>query len=149
MAEPVEVAIQAALIAHLEALSFSPSNIDISYPNLAFTPPSPATPSASWLRVTFLQAPTLGLSVGHDGGANEHLGIMQVDVFWAMGSSEGPPGRTAAQIIEHFTRGTVVFSGSTRVAIDKAPFRGTLRQDDPWVMIPVSIPYHAYSPNPA
>lgn len=149
MAEPVEVAIYKALAEHLEALSFSPSVIPIAFPSMPFTPPveSSAVP-IKWLRVHHLPAPTAALSVDHSG-ANEYLGIMQVDVVHSAKFGEGPPARIASQVINHFTRGTVLTADGYVVRIDKPPFRSATRQDDPWIFIPVTIPWRSFADNPA
>jgi hypothetical protein len=35
------------------------------------------------------------------------------------------------------------------VRIVRTPYRGRILKDDPWIFIPVSIPYLAFSNNPA
>lgn len=146
MADAVEVAIESALLNRLAALTFSPA-IPVSVPNVAFTPPT-AAPGIVWLRGSFLPADTYALGLGYSS-TNQHYGIFQVDVFYNQGAGELAPGRIAAAVIAYFKRGTQLTKDGFRVEITKTPYRANMIKDDPWIMIPVSIPYKTYAPNPA
>lgn len=141
MPEPVEVAINAALIARAQAFATA-QGIAISLPNIAFTPPN-QTATAKWLRATFLPVPTVTLPVGD--GSDQYFGLLQIDVFHGQGSGEYAPGRIVSQIIDYFKRGTELNKDGFKVRIHKCPYRGSLIKDDPWVMIPVSIPYQCFA----
>lgn len=152
MPDAVEVAIESALLNRLVALTFSPV-IPLALPNVGtppsreFTPPA-AEPGANWLRATFLPADSFALGIDY-GSSNQHYGILQVDVLGYLGDGELAPGRIAASVIQWFKRGTKVTKDGFTAEVTRIPRRGTMVKDDPWVMIPVSIPYLAYAPNPA
>jgi hypothetical protein len=146
MPDAVEVAIESALLNRLNALTLSPA-VPVSLPNITFVPPT-AGQSVAWLRATFLPAATTELSVDYTG-SNQHYGIFQVDVFYGQGGGELAPARIAAAVIQWFKRGTKLTKDGFKVEVTRAPRRGSLLRDDPWQMLPVSIPYVAYAPNPA
>jgi hypothetical protein len=149
MADAIEVAIEGALLTRLRALTLSPA-VTVSLPNVPFTPPTPVTQTSAWLRATFLPAPSMAMGVQYDA-ANRHSGIFQVDVFYGQGGGELAPARIASTIIQWFPRGSRYSQDSATVEIgigNNIPRRGQMLKDDPWVMIPVSIPYVAYA-NPA
>ena len=146
MSDAAEVAIESALLAH--ATAFANNNgFDISLPNMAFSPPT-VSASAKWLRATFLPAQTATIAVGF-GSTNQHNGILQLDVFYGQGAGELAPGRIATDIIAWFKRGTEMDAAGFSVLIIRAPYRGPLLRSDPWMMLPVSIPYLAFATNPA
>lgn len=146
MSDAAEVAIESALLSH--AATFANNNsLTISLPNIAFSPPT-VSASAKYLRATFLPGPTATLGIGY-GSVNQHGGIFQMDVFYAQAAGELAPARIATDIISYFKRGTSLISGSFTVYITKAPYRGPMLKDDPWVMLPVSIPFIAFATDPA
>jgi len=74
MAEPVEVAIESALLTKAQAFAAAQSpTLAISLPNVAFTPPV-AGPAVKWLRATFMPAPTATLPVG--SGSDQYYGLL-------------------------------------------------------------------------
>jgi len=145
MAEPVEVAIENALLTKAQAFAAAQSPaIAISLPNVAFTPPA-QTSSAKWLRTTFMPAPTATLPIG--SGSDQYYGLMQIDVFYGQNSGEYAPGRIASAVIDYFKRGTVLTKDGFTVRIHKRPYRGPMIIDGSgWVQIPVTIPYQCFSP---
>jgi Bacteriophage related domain of unknown function len=146
MADPVEVAIEGALIDHLRALTLTPA-LTIAYPNVQFPPP-PATPTSGYLRATFLPADSFGLGIS-ESSSIQHYGLLQVDVFWGLFAGELVPARVASQIIAWFKRGTSMTRDGFLVNVIQTPYRRTMMRDDPWAIIPVRIPYIAFAPNPA
>lgn len=146
MPDPVEVAIESALINRLVALTFSPV-IPVALPNVTLTPAPIAGPGVKWLRATFLPADSFAIGISFDAH-NQHYGIFQVDVFYGQGSGELAPGRIAASIIAWFKRGTKLTKDGFIIECgvgNDVPKRGRLVEDDPWVMIPVSIPYRCFA----
>lgn len=141
MPEPVEVAINAALIARAQAFATA-QGIAISLPNIAFTPPT-AGQNVKWLRATFLPAPTSTLPVG--SGSDRYYGILQIDVFHGAGAGEYAPGRIASAVIEYFKRGTVMTKDGFTVRVYRRPSRGPMIKDDPWMMIPVTINFECFA----
>ena len=141
MPEPVEVAINAALIARAQAFATA-QGIAISLPNIAFTPPA-AGQNVKWLRATFLPAPTATLPVG--SGADRYYGILQIDVFHGAGAGEYAPGRIASAVIDYFKRGTAMTKDGFTVRVYRRPTRGPMIKDDPWMMIPVTINFECFA----
>jgi hypothetical protein len=150
MAEAVETAIQMALVLRAQqfAAAQSPA-LTIALPNIAFTPPN-ATPTAKYLRATFLPADTFSPGVSY-ASKNEHRGLLQVDVFYGFGGGEASPRRIADAIIAYFKRGTKVTKDGFTAEVILAPYCGPIVKDieGPWMMIPVRIPYLCIAPNPA
>jgi hypothetical protein len=142
MAEAVEVAIEYALLTQAQAFATAQS-LTISLPNTTFTQPT-ASPTAKWLRATFLPADslTLGLTAA---SSKRHYGLFQMDVFYGQGSGELAPARIASLIIAYFAMGTQLTKDGFTVTIPRQPYRGQMIKDDPWQMIPVRIPYHCYA----
>lgn len=144
MAEPVEVAIESALLTKAQAFAAAQSPaIAISLPNVAFTPPA-AGPNVKWLKASFLPAASFETGIAWNAH-NQHYGIMQLDVFYGQGAGEYAPGRMASAIIQYFARGTELMKDGYRVRIVKQPYRASMLKDDPWMMIPVSIPYLCFA----
>lgn len=142
MVDAPTVSIESALIDRLNALVLVPALL-VAQPNVKFTPPI-AGPNVGWLRGTFLPADSFELAVAHDG-LNQHYGIFQVDVLYGMGSGELAPGRVVASVLSWFQRGTRLVKNGIIVDIKRLPFRGRMINDDPWVMIPISIPYLSFT----
>jgi hypothetical protein len=144
MAEPVEVAIEYALLTKAQQFASSQSPaIAISLPNIAFTPPT-AGQNVKWLRATFLPAPSVETGIAWDAH-NRHYGLFQLDVFYGQGSGELAPGRLASAAMAYFGRGAKLTKDGATVLIHKQPYRGPMIKDDPWMMIPVSIPYLCFA----
>lgn len=141
MPEPVEVAIESALLARAQAFATA-QGIAISLPNVAFTPPV-AGANVKWLRVTFMPVPTATLPVG--SGADRYYGILQIDVFYGQGAGELAPGRIASQIIDYFKRGTEVTKDGFTTRVYRRPSRGPMIKDDPWMMIPITINFECFA----
>lgn len=142
MAEPVEVAINAALVARAQAFATA-QGIAISLPNIAFTPPT-AGQNTKWLRATFLPAPSVETGIAWNAH-NQHYGLFQLDVFYGQGAGEYAPGRIASAAIAYFVRGTKLTKDGFTVLIHKQPYRGPMIKDDPWQMLPVSIPFLSFA----
>lgn len=143
MADAAEVAVESALINRLKAFALSPA-IPLALPNVEFTNKPIAEPGNFWLRGTFLPANSLALGVAF-GSTNQHYGIFQVDVFYSQGSGELAPGRIATQLLAWFKRGTMMSKDGFDVLVNLQPYRSRMVKDDPWVMIPVSVPYLAFA----
>jgi len=149
MPDAVEVAIESALLAHAAAFANN-NSLTISLPNIAFTVPA-VSATAKYLRASFLPAPTnpLALSFTASKATNQHFGIFQVDVFYGQGGGEIAPARIAANIIEWFNPGTQLTGNGFTVQVIRPPYRGPILKTDPWMQLPVSIPYVSFAPNPA
>ena len=95
-----------------------------------------------------MPAPSIALGVAF-ADDNQHYGLFQLDVFAGQNGGELASARIAALAVASFKRGTVLTKDGFSVRIVKAPYRGPMLKDDPWIMIPVSIPYVCFAPNPA
>ena len=146
MPDAAEVAIEGALLDRLNALVLVPA-MPVSLPNIQFPPPQ-ATPTTGYLRATFLPADSVTLGLAR-GSSIQHYGLLRVDVFYGLFGGELAPNRVAASVISWFKRGTQLTRSGFTVNVFKAPFRGPMSREDVWVMIPVSIPYIAFAPDPA
>jgi hypothetical protein len=146
MTDSVEVAIESVLLNRLVAFCLSPA-IPLALPNIAFTPPAPS-PTTFWLKADWLPADSFSLSLANTGSV-QHYGILQVSVFYGQGSGELAPSRLATRIIELFPRNLALTKDGFVVQVWKHPFRARMMKDDPWVMIPVSVPYLTFAPHPA
>lgn len=144
MAEPVEVAIEYALLTKAQQFASSQSPaIAIALPNVAFTPPT-AGANVKWLRATFLPAPTTSLPTG--SGSDRYYGIMQIDVFHGQGAGELAPGRIASAVIDYFKRGTEVSKDGFTARVYRRPSRGPMIVDGGgWVQIPVTINFECFA----
>jgi hypothetical protein len=91
--------------------------------------------------------PTATLALG--SGANQHYGLMQIDAVYGQNAGEPAVRRLAAQIVSLFKRGSVFTKDGYAARIWKAPYLGPLMKDDPWVFVPVSIPFIAFATDPA
>ena len=149
MADPVDVAIESALLNRAVAFANSQSPaINIALPNVAdFTPPV-ATPTAKYLRATFLPAPTNGLGLS-TLSTNQLYGFLQIDVFWGLNAGELAPSRLASAILAYFKFQTTVTKDGFIGTVWKQPYRSPMMISDAWMQIPVTIPYIAFAPNPA
>jgi hypothetical protein len=141
MAEPIEVAIQKALVDRLLAFTASPA-IAVALPEVEFTQPA-NVPGAFWLKANFLPAPTLAIAVQFDAG-NQYQGIFQVSVFHARGQGEYKAARIASDVIVWFGRGTAVTQDGFTALIWKPPYRSPMLPNGAWAMIAVTIPYIAF-----
>lgn len=147
MPEPVEVAIESALLTCAQAFATAQA-LAISLPNVAFPGKNPDGSDKpmpdNYLRATFLPAPTANLSVG--SGSGRYYGIMQIDVFYKQNTGELAPGRIASAVISYFERGTVMTKDDFTVRINKRPYRGPMIVDGSGrVQIPVTIPFDCFA----
>ncbi len=146
MTEPVEVAIESALLTRARAFATAQS-LTIALPNVAFTAPL-ATPTAHYLEAHFLPAPTNGLGLSTDS-TNQHYGLLQISVYCGLGGGEYAPARIASAAIAYFKYRTAVTKDGFIATVWKQPYRGPAIKDATWLMIPVTIPYVCFAPNPA
>lgn len=149
MPDAAEVAIEYALLSRAKDFADG-EGVTIALPNMNADIPS-LTPTAKWLRANVMPAEpdTLGLS---DDSINQHIGLMQVDVFYGAQSAQGAgggfaaPARLASSVIAYFARGTEFSRDGFTVRIPRTPSRGQLlKDDDGWHMIPVRIPWRAFA----
>jgi len=146
MADPVEAAIKNALLQPLIGFCSSPA-IPLALPNIDFSQPTPAR-GALWLRATILPADSFAPSIGFDSTI-QHFGLMQVDIFYSENSGEIAPARIAGSLAMLYRRGTDLFDSGFKVNIYRAPTVRRAIKDEPWLMLPVVVPYQCFAPTPA
>lgn len=144
MSEAAEVAIKKCLLAKLATFltTLNPAP-PVSWPNMDFTKPE-VTKTTQWLRATIMPADSSPLGIRFTD-TMQHFGIFQVDVFQGQGIGELAPARLAASIIAYFPRGTRMNSDGFNVDILGAPYATPMLKDDPWVFVPVRIPYNCFA----
>jgi hypothetical protein len=148
MSDPIEVAIQKALTDRATAFATAQGmTAAISYPNVAFTPSAAkmGTVYGKWLQASFLPAPSFSTDIGFD--ENQHYGVFQLSVYWGAGAGEYEPRRLAAKIVAYFRAGTVIGANGLPVTIYDTPNIASGFKDDPWWVVPVSIPFKCFAPN--
>lgn len=143
MTDLVEVAITTALNTKLKAFATA-NSLRVAYPNVPFTAPKTSA-TALWLRANYLPADTVSLGVVYNSH-QQHYGFLQVDVMYSAGGGERPALRMAAALTAYFERGTRLTSDSFIIEVVRRPFRNSTLKDDPWIQIPVRIPYTCFSP---
>lgn len=125
----------------LGSLSTSPS-MPLAYPNVQYDPPA-----TGYLRATHLPNTTEQVTLG-DSGRNRHFGLLQVDVMWPKNGGNVAPMEIASQVIAHFKRGTSFTQNSVLILINSPPSVAPYIDADPFIQIPVTIPYQADTANP-
>jgi hypothetical protein len=141
MATYSDTKVWAALSARLESLTFSPA-LPISWPNGpnpdgGFTPPG----DRKWLRVNEIPASTTHFALS--GGTNEHIGLLQVDVFRPLNEGHVPAKETGGAIAAHFPVALRLFSEGVKVVVTRSELGPVLKQDTE-IMLPVTIRWRAF-----
>jgi hypothetical protein len=142
MPDPVEVAVETALLARAQAFATA-NSLQIAMPNVVFGGPAPST-TAKYLRASFMPAPSVEMGISFNSPV-QHYGFMQLDVFYGQGAGELAPARIVAAIIAYFPRGTAMVSDGFTVEVIKKAYRGPIIKDDPWTMIPTTIPFICFT----
>lgn len=144
MSEPVEVAIKKGLLGRLATFAAS-NSLTVSYPNTDFTKPEPGR-SVQWLRATILPADSQALGIAYTDN-QRHYGILQVDVFQGQGIGELAPSRVASALIAYFAIGTRITTDGFNIDVIgfNVPRVGPMIKDDPWVFVPVRIPFNCFA----
>jgi hypothetical protein len=135
MSEPLEVAIQKALWAQLNA---APSLGTIAPPMVKYTP----TAGASYLEARpVMRAPPEHPGLDHTD-SDRHRGIFQVDVVVPDdGKGEAPGLRLAASVVDRFAIGTELTANGYKLRINTKPSIAAVVRDGVWWRFPVSIKY--------
>lgn len=136
MTEPVDVAIQAALLGHLTtpALSGSPS---IAYPFVVFSP----IPGTAYLdaRPILRAEPDFP---SYELGSVVRRGVFQVDAVAPEQKGEAEGLRLAALVIERFPVGLVLtINNLYRLRVERPPWVASAIKDAVWIRYPVSVRY--------
>ena len=133
-----ESEVMAALFTRLASFVASPV-LPVSYPNVTFTPPA----NQRYLRAQFVPNTTNRVLIDTDG-PHQHLGFLQVSVYWAKGQGEAGPRAIASAIADHFPADLRLTSGGVSVRITARPSVRDLIIEDAAVQIPVLVAWEAW-----
>ena len=134
-----ESEIMAALFARVASFVASPA-LPVAWPNVAFTPPA----NQRYLRVQFVPNTTNRALIDSDG-PHQHLGLLQVSVYWTKGQGETSPRDIAGDLAAHFPCDLKLHSAGLTVRITKKPDVRDLIVEDAAIQIPVMIEYEAWA----
>lgn len=134
----VETDIMEALFTRLEALVLSPA-LPVAWPNLAFDPPA----DQRYLRVQFVPNLNIRLLIDSDG-PHQHLGLLQVSVYWTKGEGEAGAREVAGDVAAHFAADLRLTAGGISVRITKNADARDMIVEDAAVQVPVMISWEAY-----
>lgn len=141
MATGTDATILAALLAHLEQLTFTPA-LQIAMPGVDF-PKSGQTKPDNYLTADFMPNITTNSELG--SGQEQHRGMLQVSVFWKKGAGHIKPLEAADKIIKHFAKDTTLYAGGLKIVIDRTPYAASPLQETDRVQVPVTVRYHAFA----
>ncbi len=141
MATGPDAIILAALLAHLEQLTFSPA-LQIAMPGIDF-PANGQTKPDNYLAAFFMPNETTNSELG--AGQEQRRVMLQVSVFWKKGVGHIKPMEAADKIIAHFAKGTKLHSGGLKIIIDRKPYVASPLQETDRVQVPVTVRYHAFA----
>ena len=121
-----------ALFARCGSIDTGSPALPIAYPEIAFTPPG----DNKYLKVDFFaNAPAWeGMSSG-----SLAQGLLQITVVWPHGVGIIAPAQIAQNVIDTFTKGLTLFSGTSRITVSKVPYAASPIMDDVTCRIPVII----------
>lgn len=135
----IETDIMAALFARVSSLVLTPA-MPIAWPNIAYVPPA----NHRYLRVQFVPNVANRILIDSDG-PHQHLGLLQLSVYWTKGQGEADVRGKAAAVAAHFPCDLKLYSGVTAVRITKRADVRDLIVEDAAVQIPVMVSFEAYA----
>ena len=135
----VETEIMELLFARLGSFVASPA-LPIAWPNVPFTPPA----DHRYLRVQFVPNMANRVTIDSDG-PHQHLGLLQVSVYWTKGQGEAAPRAVAAAIAAHFPCDLRLASGGLFVRITKRPDVRDMIVEVAAIQIPVMIDWEVFA----
>lgn len=135
MTEPIDVAVQTALLTHLASPELTDPSTPVAYPLVDYTP----APGTAYFKVQPIlraapESPFLAW-----GSSVIYSGILQVDAVVPAAEGEAPGLRLAAAVVERFARGTALDSPVGRIHVVGVPSIATAIRDDAWNRFPVSV----------
>jgi hypothetical protein len=139
MATTIEGRIAEALFGRLQTLVLSPV-LPVLLPNEQKTPPG----DHRYLRVQFVPNTADRVLIDSDG-PHQHLGLLQVSVYWSKGRGEVEPRDVAGAVASHFPCDFKLDAGAFHVRITKRPDVRDMIVEDAAVQIPVMVSYEAWA----
>lgn len=141
MAQGIDAMIAAALLDHLSDIVTNPV-MPIAMPGVEFPKKGQAKPSR-YLAAFFIPNATRTVTLAN--GTQQHVGLLQVSVFWEAGAGIIKPLDLAGQVIEHFSKDTSLLAGDIKIRVDREPWAAGPIQEPNGISIPVTISYHAFA----
>lgn len=135
----MESEIMELLFARLSSFTASPA-LPVAWPNVPDAPPA----DHRYLRVQFVPNMANRVTIDSDG-PHQHLGLLQVSVYWTKGQGEATPRAIAAAIAAHFPCDLRLASGGLIVRITKRPDVRDMIVEDAAVQIPVMIAWEVFA----
>lgn len=135
MSTSVNTELRAALVQGVVSCALA---IDTAYPNVPFEKPAPNTP---WAAVSVIPGPARVASLG-DGGEDEHLGVLQIDLNYPLRQGEVAQNVKADVIASYFQAGRALVSGGTTVTVVSCA-KSAAREVDGWYRVSMSINWYA------
>lgn len=135
----MESEIMELLFARLSSFTASPA-LPVAWPNVSFAPPA----DHRYLRVQFVPNMANRVTIDCDG-PHQHLGLLQVSVYWTKGQGEAAPRSIAAAVAAHFPCDLRLASGGLIVRITKRPDVRDMIVEDAAVQIPVMIDWEVFA----
>ena len=134
----IEESIEAAVFTRAAGL-LTLAALPVSWPNVAFSPPS----NGRYLRVSLLPNVTQRLFI--NSATHRRPGILQISVVVPLNVGASAATRIAGQVAEHFPMDLRVTSGGVSVRVTKAPdIAPAIKEDAAWI-VPVSVSFQAFA----
>ena len=138
MSNPLS-SIRAAFVTKLQAFTGLPA---VAWENVPYTP----TTGTPYLKPVLLPAEPFQAELG-TAGANRHSGIYQISIMYPSSIVGVAALNTlAANLCDHFKRGTVLTYSGVTVTIQKAYMSAVMQETD-WQMVPITIQYRTDTAN--
>ena len=80
-----------------------------------------------------------------DNSPQQHLGLIQVSIYWRSGEGYGQPLLVAGQIVDHFEKTKTFYRNGLKIIVDSKPWVSGPIQEDDRVQIPVNISWHTFA----
>lgn len=134
----VDAAIPSALFAHVTAFAEAQSPaIAVSFPGIEFSP----VDGEPYLQAQHLPNRTQNVFIGNQA-PSQHVGLLQVSVMWpADNQGEIPAKDLAGALLQHFSKGTVLFIDGVNVRIEQKGWISPGLDEPDRLRVPCTIPY--------
>ncbi len=116
-----------------------PVGVGVAYPGMSFSPNA----GEPYVELSVLNNAPIQRMIAF-GKEPERLGIFQASVFWPEGQGIVKATDLAAQIGQHFARGTKIRGAGIVIWIIDEPVIASPIQETAWLQVPLSIRWHVY-----
>lgn len=80
-----------------------------------------------------------------DEGTQQHVGLIQVSIYWRSGEGYGQPLLVAGQIVNHFKKTKTIYRNGLKIVVDSEPWVSGPIQEDDRLQIPVNLSWHTFA----